>query len=157
MPTGLRHVLRAVPAVFLIALAAPGVAIAAGGPKCNASACKVYIEPNGPSAGGQQQQPQQQSTGSTSNGGTQTQAPTKLSRVLAQAGKDKAPLSHLLTDSGLGTVKTGPVNVAGSSSFGAAFDLGAGPTALLAILLATALGFAVHGPVRGWLRRRSSS
>jgi hypothetical protein len=139
-------------------LAAPGVAIAAGGPKCNASACKVYIEPNVPSAGGHQQPPpQQQPTGSTTNGGTQTQAPTGLSRVLAQAGEDKAPLSHLLTDSGLGTVKTGPVNVAGSSSFGAAFDLGAGPTALLAILLATALGFAVHGPVRGWLRRRSSS
>jgi hypothetical protein len=156
MPAGLRRVVRAAPTVFLIVLAAPGVASAAGGPKCNASACKVYIEPNVPSAGGHQQQqpPQQQPTGST---GTQTQAPTGLSRVLAQAGEDKAPLSHLLTDSGLGTVKTGPVNVAGSSSFGAAFDLGAGPTALLAILLATALGFAVHGPVRGWLRRRSSS
>jgi hypothetical protein len=80
-----------------------------------------------------------------------------LSRVLAQAGKDKAPLSQLLNDSGLGTVQSGPSNVAAPSVLGAVFDLGPGPTALFAILLAAVLGFGVHGGVRGWLRRRSSA
>jgi hypothetical protein len=80
-----------------------------------------------------------------------------LSRVLAQAGKDKGPLSRLLHDSGAGTVQSGPGNVVGPTGLGAVFDLGVGPTALLAILFATAVGFAVHGPVRGWLRRRSTA
>jgi hypothetical protein len=155
MPTGLRHAVPAAAAVLLIALAAPGVAIAAGGAKCKASACQVYHEQSVPSAGAQQQSTPPHATGTSTTGGTQT--PTNLSRVLAQAGKDKAPLSQLLTDSGPGSLQTGPGNVVGPSALGAAFDLGVGPTALLAILLATAVGFAVHGPVRGWLRRRSTA
>jgi hypothetical protein len=155
MPTGLRHAVPAAAAVLLIALAAPGIAIAAGGAKCKASACQVYHEQSVPSAGAQQQSTPPPATGTSTTGGTQT--PTNLSRVLAQAGKDKAPLSQLLTDSGPGSLQTGPGNVVGPSALGAAFDLGVGPTALLAILLATAVGFAVHGPVRGWLRRRSTA
>jgi hypothetical protein len=153
MPTGLRHAVPTAAAVLLIALAAPGVAIAAGGAKCKASACQVYHEQGAPSAGTHQQPPPPQATGTS--GGTQT--PTNLSRVLAQAGKDKGPLSRLLTDSGPGSVQTGPGNIGAPSALGAVFGLGAGPTALLAILVATAVGFAVRGPVRGWLRRRSTA
>jgi hypothetical protein len=156
MPTGLRHAVPAAAAVLLIALAAPGVAIAAGGAKCKASACQVYHEQGAPSAGTHQQPPPPQATGTSTTGATDTQ-PTNLSRVLAQAGKDKGPLSRLLTDSGPGSVQTGPGNIGAPSALGAVFGLGAGPTALLAILVATAVGFAVRGPVRGWLRRRSTA
>jgi hypothetical protein len=151
----MRHVIRTAAAVALIALAVPAAAVASGGGNCNASACKVYHEPDGPSAGGHQQQPPQPTTGpNTAGGGTDTQAPKDLSRVLAQAGADKAPLSRLLNDSG-GSLQAG--SVGSPSLFGAILDMGAGPLALLAILLATALGLAARGPARDWLRARRSS
>jgi len=64
-------------------------------------------------------------------------------------------VKRLLTDSGLGNLRSG--NVAGPSLLGAALDLGVGPMVLLAILLATAVGLATRGSVRGWLLRRRSS
>jgi hypothetical protein len=150
----MRHVIRTAAAVALIALAVPAAAVASGGGNCNASACKVYHEPDGPSAGGQQQPPQPTTGPNTAGGGTDTQAPKGLSRVLAQAGADKAPLSRLLNDSG-GSLQAG--SVGSPSLFGAILDTGAGPLALLAILLATALGLAARGPARDWLRARRSS
>jgi hypothetical protein len=153
----MRHVVLAATAALLIALAAPAVATAGGGGNC--SACQVYHEPNPPTAGKQQQAPPptpQQPTGSAQSGGQPTQSPKAkgLSRVLAQAGQDKAPLSRLLTDSGTGSLQGG--SVASPSLLGAALDLGTGPIALLAILLATALALAARGSVRNWrLRRRT--
>jgi hypothetical protein len=47
--------------------------------------------------------------------------------------------------------------VAAPSALGAAFDLGAGPTILLAILLATVVALAVHGSLREWRRRRPTA
>ena len=127
------------------------LALADGGGKCNASACKVYVEPNVPSAGKQQAPPpQQQPTGSTTTP-SQMQQPKNLSRVLLHAGKDKAPLSRLMNDSGISPLHGGPGNVAGPSLLGAALDLGPGPLALLGILVAAALALAVHGGMR---RRR---
>jgi hypothetical protein len=124
--------------VFLIALLIPAAALAGNNGKCNASACKVYIEPNGPSAGRGQTPPSQQ-VGS----GKTVHHSTKLSRVLALAGKDRGPLKDLLAGSDVGSLKGGTVGSAGSPSMlGAAFDLGAGPLALLAILLTTAVGLA---------------
>ena len=155
MPAGMRHVAPAAIAAVFVALAAPGGAIAGGGGNC--SACQVYHEPNPPSAGTHQQPPPpQQPTGSAQSGGQQpTQAPKGLSRVLAQAGKDKAPLSRLVGSGG--SLENGG-SVASPGLLGAAFDLGAGPTALLAILLASALALAARGSVRGWrLRRRPPS
>jgi hypothetical protein len=73
--------------------------------------------------------------------------------VLAQAGSDKAPLSKLLTESG-GSLPAGADSGGSPGLLGAAFDLGVGPTVLLAILLATAVGLAARGNIRGWLRRR---
>jgi hypothetical protein len=153
MPAGLRHVALAATAALLIALAAPAAALAGGGGNC--SACQVYHEPNPPSPGKQQAPPPtpQQPTSSPQPSAPQTQAPKGLSRVLAQAGADKAPLSRLLGE-GTGGLKNGSGSVASPGLLGAALDLGAGPTALLAILLATALALAARGSFRGWRVRR---
>jgi hypothetical protein len=150
MPAGLRRFARAAAAVLCTALALPAIALADGGGKCNASACKVYVEPNVPSAGKQQPPPPTSPTGSTTSG-NQAQQPKNLSRVLLHAGKDKAALSRLLNDSEITPLHGGVGNVAGPSLLGAALDLGPGPLALLGILLAAALALGVHGGMR---RRR---
>jgi hypothetical protein len=155
MSAGSRHVIRAAVVVLLIALAIPATALGGGGGKCNASACKVYVEPNGPSAGKQQPPPAPPTSGSTKGNGN-THVPKNLARALSQAGRDKGPLKNLLTDDGLGSMKGG-ANAGSPTLLGAAFDLGAGPLVLLSILLATALGLAARGSVRGWLHRRSGS
>ena len=158
MPAGLKHLVRAAAALFCIALALPAGALASGGSKCNASACKVYIEGPAPSAGSQQQPP---ATGPSqtgpSTGGPQTTAPSNLSRVMAAAGQDKVPLSRLLTDSALGNLHAGSGNVGSASVLGAVSDLGVGPTVLLAILLASALAVVVHSGIRNRRRRRPSA
>jgi hypothetical protein len=155
MSAGSRHVIRAGVVVFFIALANPTAALAGNGGKCNASACKVYVEPNGPSAGKQQPQ-QQQPTSSSTKGKGKTHVPKHLARALSLAGRDRGPLKNLLMDAGLGSMKGG-ANAGSPTMLGAAFDLGAGPLALLAILLATACGLAARGSVRSWLHRRSGS
>jgi hypothetical protein len=154
MPAGPRHVAAAVTIVFLVALAAPAAALAGGGGNC--SACQVYHEPNAPSAGRQQPPTQpQQPSGSNQSSGKQAHVPKGLSRVLAHAGKDRKPLSNILGESGITSLRSGSGSVGSPSLLGAALDLGAGPTALLAILLATALGLAARGSLRGRrLRRR---
>jgi hypothetical protein len=155
MPAGSRHVLLAAAVVLIVALAAPAAAYADKGGKCTASACKVYSEGGAPSSGGQH--PPKAPTGSNKSSGQQPQVPKNMSRVLAHAGNDRLALSRLLNgDTAIGSLGSGPGG--GSPGLlGAAFDLGAGPTVLLAILLATALGLAGRGRVLGWLRRRSSS
>lgn len=155
MVAGLRHLTRAAAAAFCVALALPAAALANGGGKCNASACKVYVEAPVPSAGKQQQTPQQPAPSSAPT--PQTTQPKNLSRVLLHAGKDKAPLSRLLNDSGITPLHGGPDNVAGPSLLGAALDLGPGPLALLGILLAAALALAVNGGMRGRRRRRPTA
>jgi hypothetical protein len=150
MPAGLRRVLPVAAAVFFIALALPTWALADGGGKCNASACKVYNEQDVPSAGRNQQPPTGPGIGAT------THVPGKLSRVLSHAGKDTGPLKRILDDSGIGSLRGGAGAGGSPGILGAAFDLGTGPTVLLAILLATAVALATRGSVRGWLSRRSS-
>jgi hypothetical protein len=152
MPAGPKRVIPAA-AVVLLALAWPAAAFANGGGSCHASACKVYTEPAG-SAGGHQSK-------SGGNGATPKPLPipSKTSRLLANAGKDRAVLSNLISNPAYGTKrglqKSGLGSVASPSALDAAFDLGAGPIALLAILLASALGLAVHQGLRGRRRRRA--
>lgn len=157
MPAGSRHVVRAAAAVLIVALAAPAAAFADGGAKCNASACKVYHEQGAPNAG-QQQPPQQTPMGSNkSGGGHRPHLSKSYSRVLQHLGKDKGPMKNLLGgDAAIGSLPSGSTGTS-PGLLGAAFDLGAGPTVLLAILLATGLGLAARGSVGGWLRKRSSS
>jgi len=152
MSAGSRHVILAGVAVS-IALAIPATALAGGGGKCNASACKVYVEPNVPTAGKQQPPPP---TSDSTKGKGKTHVPKNLARALSQAGRDRGPLKHLLTGGDLGSMKGG-ANAGSPTLLGAAFDLGAGPLVLLSILLATALGLAARGSVRSWLHRRSGN
>lgn len=153
MPAGLKRVLPAA-AVVLLALTSPATAFAKGTGGCTASACRVYTEPPG-SPGG--------SKGDTGNKASQPlPIPSKTSRLLAKAGKDKKVLSNLLTNPGYGATRGLSKSVvvgtiASPSALGAAFDLGAGPIALLAILLASALGLSVHQGLRSRRRRRTGS
>jgi hypothetical protein len=159
MVAGLRHVFCTAAAISCIALALPALALAHGTGKCNASACKVYVEPNVPSAGKQQATQSSPPTSSEGGGGSsgQTNRPSKLSRVLAQAGNDKVPLSRLLNGSGADPLQGEPDSVAGPGLIGAALDLGLGPLALLAILLLSAVAFVAYGVVQSRQRQRPSA
>jgi hypothetical protein len=161
MPVGLRRTVGVGTVALVVALAAPVGALAGSGGKCNASACKVYVEQGVPNAGGQQQpqqqQPQGKSTGTTKTSGKKTKASQKVSRVLANAGKDRLALSRLLRDSGRGVLEPSTGTIVAPSALGAAFDLGAGPAVLIAILIATAAGLAIQGGARNWRRRRPTA
>lgn len=157
MVAGLRQLARAAAAVFCIALALPALALASGGGKCNASACKVYVEPGSSNPG---TKPPTQPTQTGSNGGgnaTSHHQPKKLARVLLQAGKDRGPLSAALSESGASSLRGGSGDVAGPSLLGAVLDLGAGPLALLAILLAAAFALGAQGVLRNRQRGRRNA
>jgi hypothetical protein len=145
-------------AVVAVVLAAPAVAIAGNGGKCNASACKVYVEPGANSSGHHQPQQQHPAGPSTTGekGGKQP-APTQVARVLAAVGKDKGALSQLLKDAGQTGLAATPASVASPSALGAIFDLGSGPNVLLAFLIATVLGLATYSGVRSWRSWRASA
>lgn len=150
MPVGLRRVLP-VATTVLIALAVPAVAVAGsggGGQKCNASACKVYVEP-GVVQGGQETR--------SNTAQKPVRVSKKAAQTLAAAGKDRKVVTQLLTNPGYGAFrgfKSSAGQITAPTALGAVFDLGSGPTALLAILIATAFGLAVHGGVRRWRQRR---
>ena len=145
--------------MFFIALALPAGALAGGGGKCNASACKVYTEgPGSAGGGGQQNHPSGQSTGPVKP----VHISAKSSHVLSHAGKDKRVLHRILSLPDYGAparrlYKANLTSVVAPSALGAAVDLGAGPTVLLSILLATAVALAAHGGFRSWRRRRPSA
>jgi hypothetical protein len=157
MAPGLRHVAWAAVAAFFIALALPAGALANGGGKCNASACKVYTE--GPGSAGGHNAPPPGSGGPTAP--RQLPVSSHTSRSLSHAGKDRKLLSQIVSNPSFGAtrglLKTGAATVAAPSALGAAFDIGSGPTLLLALLVATALALALHGGLRGWRRRRSDA
>jgi hypothetical protein len=159
VPAALRRVLPIV-LVVGVTLAAPALATAGSGGKCNASACKVYVEP-GVNSGGHHHQPKQHPTAPSTTGEkgntTTKPPPTKVSRVLSAVGKDRGALSRLLKDSSQTGLAAAPTTVATPSALGSVFDLGSGPNVLLAILVATALGFALPTGIRSWRRRRTSA
>jgi hypothetical protein len=148
---GRRRVVPVATAV-LIALAFPAVSVAgrgSAGMKCEASACKVYVESSlGP--GGQQR-------------GSMRQKPVALSkktaRKLARSGKDRKILTQLFMDPGYGAIRgfrpSAGAELAPPTALGAVLDLGSGPTVLLAVLIATAAGLAVHSGARSWRQRRA--
>jgi hypothetical protein len=150
-----------VAAVVGVALVAPTLATAGNGGKCTASACKVYVEPSTNSTGHHRHhhQAQHQATGPSTTGeqASKKPAPTKVARVLAAVGKDRGTLSRLLRDSGSPGVAAAPTAVATPSALGSVFDLGSGPNLLLAVLVASALGFGIYGGVRSWRGRRASA
>lgn len=140
MAGGLRRtVLAAV--VATAALAAPAAALAGGGPP---SAVSVYVEQAGNAGGGV---------------GPGTGKPSSLAEKrcaqLANAGKTGKLLCALLTSPALGA--TGGLRDNGSGggpgTFGAVWNLGAGPTLLLALLLASFVAVFGRDGWRVWRRR----
>jgi hypothetical protein len=147
-------------AVVILALTAPAVATAGGQAKCRASACLVYHEQSAPTAGKKHPQRHQRAVvvvPTTGKGPKHAHAPNKVARVLSAVGSDRGTLSRLLNDSGTGTVPAGAGTVAAPTALGAAADLGSGPTALLAVLVASALGLGIYAGVRSWRHRRASA
>lgn len=129
-------------------LVAPSAALACnGGP----SAQNVYKEclPNG---GGSKP------TSAGGKGSTSLPISKQTSRALAKAGKDKRFLHNLVTNPGLGASRELASHSLSSakapSALGSAFDLGSGPTALLAVLAGTAVLLLGAGGFRSWRRWR---
>jgi hypothetical protein len=132
-----------------IALAAPGGALACGG--SNPSAVNVYTEcvPN--------------AAGSKPTGHQTGPAPKPLpvtpqtSHAIAKSGgKDSRTLAAIVKNPGLSEPSLASGSAGGSepSALGSAFDLGSGPTALLAALAATALLLLGGSGFRFWRQRQ---
>ena len=150
MPLGPRRIVPVASAIIIaLAVAPPAFAGRGGeGQKCSASACKVYVEPDVVSGG--------QQTGTKK---VPVPVSKKAAATLAGSGTDKKILTQLLTNPNTGAsrgFKSSAAQATAPTALGAVFDLGAGPTALLAILIATALGLVIHGGVRNWRQRRAS-
>jgi len=128
------------------ALIAPSAAFAcSGGP----SAVNVYKECL-PSGGGSKPT-------SGGNKGTALPVSSQTARALAHAGKDRRLLSNLVRNPGLGASRKLQSVSAGAteapSALGSAFDLGSGPTALLAVLAGTAFLLLGGSGFRVWRQR----
>jgi hypothetical protein len=127
---------------------APTAAFACGG--SNPSAVNVYVECV--QNGGGSKPSQHTSSGGTHTTTPVTTAPPKTDRALAHvSGPDKALLSSLATGPEP-SMKSGSPGTA-PSAIGSAFDLGSGPTALLAILAGTAIVLLGGSGLRFWRRR----
>lgn len=151
--TGVFGGLNRLIAVALVAgtvLLGPPVALACNGG--SASAVNVYRECL-PTGGGDKP------TGTP----TTTQKPTHVSSRTAQAlkhaGKDKHRLLQLVQSYGqskrlMGSSGSTPTSDTSPSALGSAFDLGSGPTALLLILVGTAVLLLGTSGLRGYRRRQ---
>jgi hypothetical protein len=154
---GLRGLLvaAAAGAVFAVPTAAFAGNGNGNGPKCTASACKVYIE-QGASNGTGQQPP---TTGSGKSQVKPVKVPKKTSRAIAHAGKDKKALTNLVKNPGFSVprgieVSKGYGKVSAPSALGAAFDVGSGPTALFGVLAGVAVLLLGTTGLGAWRRRR---
>ena len=123
---------------------APSVALACNG---GVSAVNVYKECL-PSGGGSKP------TSGSSTDSTPLPVSKQTAQALAHAGKDRRFLSNLVRNPGLGASRELPSAGASSanapSAIGSAFDLGSGPTALLAALAGTAVLLLAASGLRGW-------
>jgi hypothetical protein len=140
----------------LAALAAPGTALAKHPKKPSAE--DVYVEQY-PTATGHKPAPSSKPT-TTSGSTTPSQSPSvalssKANRRLQSlGGKDTGLLHQLATHPGYEGRLAAGESVRQPGTLNAAFDIGAGPAVLFAIVLATGLFVAVGGGLRGWRRLR---
>jgi hypothetical protein len=146
--------------VAVAALVAPASALAQGKHKKHhqPSAVDVYVE-QVQTAGGHQSAPGSGGTASNATTGGGTSSSSQLSskaqqQLHSQGGKDTPLLTQVASQAG----NERKLAMVGSTSqpgtFDAAFDLGAGPTVLFALVLATGLFVAVGGGLRGYRRLR---
>jgi hypothetical protein len=146
---GLNRPTIAAALVVVVALVAPTAALACnGGP----SAVNVYKECL-PAGGGEKP---------TSGGQTTTPVSgpvsSRTANALNKAGKDKSRLLSLVKGYGPSRLLQSRSSTAAAtdpSALGSAFDLGSGPTTLLALLAGTALLLLATTGLRGLRRRRS--
>ncbi len=131
-------------------LVAPSAALACnGGP----SAQNVYKECLSTGGGSNP-------TSTGGKGSTSLPISKQTSQALKRAGKDKRFLHNLVTNPGLGASQSRVLashsvsSAKAPSALGSAFDLGFGPTALLAVLAGTAVLLLGAGGWRGWRRWR---
>jgi hypothetical protein len=148
--------------VSVAALVGPSVALACDG---GSSATNIYSEQlcgaggKGHSTSGKHSaKPSHPSSGSQT---TWVAPPVHVSQrtahAVAHSGKDKKVLNNLVRNRGLVDADhIKPMLVAApaaATSLGSAFDLGAGPTILFALLLGTVLLVLGTGGVRAWRNR----
>jgi hypothetical protein len=169
MPTKLTRLLMA--AILLVvaaALTAPATALAKGKPKKHPSAVDVYVE-QVQTAGGHKSAPSGHTAGTgggtgsstpSSTGSTSPPAPSaSLShhakqKLHSQGGKDTGLLTEVASQAGNERRLAAVGSVSQPGTLNAAFDLGAGPTLLFALVLGTGLFVALGGGLRGYRRRR---
>jgi hypothetical protein len=138
--------------VAVAALAAPSSALAK---HKKPSAVDVYVE-QVPTASGHQAPPTATTSGAPA---ASSSAPVPLTsqakrKLQSRGGKDAGLLAHIATHPGFDRKLASVGETTQPGTFDAAFDLGAGPTVLFALVLGTALFVAVGGGLRGWRRRR---
>jgi hypothetical protein len=146
--------------VAVVFLVAPASALAQDAHKRKhpPSAVDVYVE-QVQTAGGHQAVP---TTGGTSNTGggsgestsSSVPLPAKVKQQLAkQGGKDTALLSELAGQAGNDRRLAAVGSASQPGTLDAAFDLGAGPTLIFALVLGTGLFVLVGGGLRSYRRR----
>jgi hypothetical protein len=155
--------------VAAAALVAPTAALADG---CNdGSATSIYTECVQKADGGKKHPTKHAQTGTPAPSTQQTQptspppvsvrpqvhVSSKTQHAIDRSGKDKNLLKNLATNSNLvDTRHLKPVLASsrtGESNLGSAFDLGAGPMILFALLAGTVLLLLGTGGVRSWRNR----
>lgn len=134
--------------VAIAALAAPSSALAK---HKKPSAVDVYVE-QVPTPSGNQAAPTAGNTGST--GVSVPLTSQAKSKLRSKGGKDAPLLTQMAKHPGFDRKLAAVGETTQPGTFNAAFDLGAGPAVLFALVLGTVLFFAVSGGLRGWRRRR---
>lgn len=138
-------VLAVAAAAVAVGLVAPSAALACN----NDSATCVYSDGGVNASGGKSSGP----------GAKPRHVSKKVNSYLAKAGKDAPGLKALVQTPSLGTSKQralagfNPNSVSPPSALSAVFDLGAGPVALIAILIASALAIVLATGWRHWRGR----
>lgn len=140
-------VLAVAAASVAVGLVAPSSALACN----NDSATCVYSQPGVNASGGKSAGP----------GAKPRHVSKKVNAYLAKAGKDAPGLRALVQQQSLGTprirhLEFNPATVAQPSALSAVFDLGAGPVALVAILIGSALAIVLARGWHGWRRWRAT-
>lgn len=136
-------------AALAAVLVGPSAALACNG---STSAENVY-SPCLPSGGGGNGSGHS-TTGPSSGPTTTPHLSSQTTKALSNAGKDKKDLKRVLkTYSIRRRLQVSHASSgAAPSAVGSAFDLGSGPTALLVVLVGTAVLLLVGSGVRGWRR-----
>lgn len=147
MPRTLTGVVAAVAAACVVVLVAPAGALACGGGGTSATA--VYMECGNSAGGGSNITPNQKQLKVSSH---------VADKIKQHGGKHQSDLTQLVRNPNFSGARhlaaLQPGSVQTPSAFSALFDLGAGPLALIAVLLGSVLLLAGTSGWRGWRRWR---